>query len=323
MQKRILRSIIKKSKKRNDSGSYIIDLTKDSPKRNTVIDLTKDSPKSKRRSRSRSRSPKRSPKNKDEIDFNKIVEDCEKKYKIPVEINDCVSRKLENRSSPKRSPKQLSLKKENAEICKKRNMEIMTTMSQGDCFFSSIYRPLILMNKYEDFALYYNAFGYNFPIINETKVKKDANFKSIQPIQGEEEFISEARKLLVSSDVNKIEEQLESLENDKVAFIGLVEDYDGQSDHLKYYVDKKKKKFETKINIKQVAEKMKEILKKPGNYVGHEEVELFKDIILKPLDVNLSYPFKNLKTIRDKDCSKHSILLYNPGAVHYQYILQK
>jgi hypothetical protein len=204
------------------------------------------------------------------------------------------------------------LKNCNAKECE-RNVKL--TMSQGDCFFSSIYRALINQNKYNTTINLVNLiYNTTFPEINEEKIKASVNFTSTKPVEKEEEFIKECRRLL--STMEYLDVGLDYLENNIEIYELLVKEYTGLSDHMKYYIEQRGKN--NTINKNQISKKMKEILKTPAKYVGNEEFTTMR-YILSLADIKLMGPYKSLEYLPEK-ITDNMVVLYNPSDVHYQYI---
>ena len=206
------------------------------------------------------------------------------------------------------------LKNCNAKECErlKKSVNVKLTMSQGDCFFSSIYRALINLNRYNTTINLVNLiYNTTFPEINEEKIKASVNFTSTKPVEKEEEFIKECRRLL--STMEYLDVGLDYLENNIEIYELLVKEYTGLSDHMKYYIEQRGKN-----NTNQISKKMKEILKTPAKYVGNEEFTTMR-YILSLADIKLMGPYKSLEYLPEK-ITDNMVVLYNPSDVHYQYI---
>jgi hypothetical protein len=202
---------------------------------------------------------------------------------------------------------------------KESKTNVKLTMNQGDCFFSSIYRALINQNKYNYTINILNiVYNTTFPEIDEAKIKASENFTNTKAVEKEEEFIQECRRLL--STMKYLDVGLDYLEKNIVIYELLVNEYDGLSDHMKYYIDQRGKEIKklNTINKMQILKKMKEILKTPAKYVGNEEFSTMR-YILSLADIKLIGPFKSLTHLPEK-ITDDMIVLYNPFDVHYQYI---
>jgi len=203
---------------------------------------------------------------------------------------------------------------------KKTEKNVKLTMNNGDCFFSSIYRALINLNKYNTTINILNKkYNTSFQEIHEEKIKASDNFTSVKQVEKEADFIQKFRRLL--STMNYLDVALDYLENDLEIYELLVNEFDGISDHMKYYVEQRGKdiKYLNKINKKEVLNKMKNILQIPGKYVGNEEFTTMREI-LSVAGIELLGPFKEgLKFLPEK-ITDNMIVLYNPDDVHYQYI---
>ena len=193
-------------------------------------------------------------------------------------------------------------------------------MSNGDCFFSAIYRALIYNDKYNTTVQKLNEiYSLSFPIVDMIRIKSNHTFTGTNPIENEMEFVIECRKLL--STMKYLDETLDYLEKNTDVYSYLLNEYNGQSDHIQYYLQQRGRDINT-LNIidKTVTlQNMKEILKKSGSYVGNEEFTSMRNILSR-VDIQLLGPFKNFQRL-PKQVRNDMILLYNPNDVHYQYIV--
>jgi len=193
-------------------------------------------------------------------------------------------------------------------------------MSHGDCFFSSIYRALIYNYKYNvTVEQLNNMYCLSFPLVDMTKIKENPDFFGINPIQYEMEFVLECRKLL--SKMTYLDDTVDYLEKNVDIYTYLLQEYNGQSDHIQYYIEQRGRDINNlqPINKIQILQKMKEILKKSGSYVGNEEFTSMRNI-LSLVNIQLSGPYKSFQHL-PKKVNSDMILLYNPNDVHYQYII--
>lgn len=223
--------------------------------------------------------------------------------------------------------KETSQKSEEKRIKRK----IKKTLSDGDCFFSALFRSLVSKQLYNKFiscmknSKYSNLFE-NIDELDEINEKNKNYFNTDdESSDNEQTFIISMRNFISETDHienvinNYLEILLDKEESPKSIQIRSEDDSDYIQKILMKYFTHYNYDYEKIIQFKdKIIQKSKKEIRRQGSYIGGSDYFHIKDIIPELCGISL-ISVKNDLNI-EKFNNENTIFLYNIDSNHYKYI---